>query len=45
MKINKNPAIIIYHSTEDNSVAFANIGYAGLIGTITAFSEIGLALS
>lgn len=34
--INQFPSITVYHSTEANSFAFANIGYAGLIGSLTA---------
>jgi len=45
MPINQNPLITIYHSTEPGSFPFANIGYAGLIGSITAMSSQGIALS
>jgi len=31
--------------TEKGSVPFANIGYAGLVGSITAFSSNGIAIS
>lgn len=34
--LSKNPTVIVYHSTEEESFPFANIGYAGLIGSITA---------
>lgn len=40
--INKYPSVIIYEPTEENSSAFANIGYLGLIGTLTAISKAGI---
>jgi len=45
MKINKNPAIIVYHSTEIHAIPFANIGYAGIVGSITAMNAKGIAIS
>lgn len=45
MRINKYPAIIVYHSTEKGSIPFANIGYAGIVGSITAFNAKGIAIS
>lgn len=43
--VNQFPAIVIYYPTEKGSVPFANIGYAGLVGSITAFSSNGIAIS
>jgi len=37
--------ITVYHSKELKSHAFANIGFAGFIGSITAVNEKGIALS
>lgn len=34
--VSKYPVITVYHSNEEGSYPFANIGYAGLIGSITA---------
>lgn len=34
--INKYPTVIVYHSTEEGSHPFSNIGYAGFIGSISA---------
>jgi hypothetical protein len=42
--INKYPLITIYHSTQ-GGYPFANIGYLGLVGSITAFSSKQIALS
>ncbi len=42
--VNKYPAIVIYNSIESNSFPFANIGFAGLIGSLTAFSSNGVAV-
>jgi hypothetical protein len=41
----KYPTVVIYHPTEENSIPFANIGYAGLIGTITGYSSSRIAIS
>ena len=40
--INQYPAIILYEPTEEGSKPFANIGYLGLIGTLTSMSKIGI---
>jgi hypothetical protein len=37
--MSKYPAIIIYESTEEESNTFANIGYLGMIGALTAISK------
>jgi hypothetical protein len=37
MPIGQYPTIVVYHSTEEGSVPFANIGWAGSIGTITGY--------
>ncbi len=39
------PTVVVYHPTESNSSAFANIGYLGLIGTITGFSSTNIGIS
>jgi hypothetical protein len=36
--------VIIYEPTEDGSKVFANIGYLGLIGTLTAMSKAGISV-
>lgn len=38
------PAITVYHSTEPGSVPYANIGYAGLIGSLTGFSNASIGI-
>ena len=40
--INQFPTVIIYKPTESGSKPFANIGYMGSIGTLTAMSKIGI---
>lgn len=40
--INQFPTVIFYDSTEKGSQPFANIGYLGSIGTLTAISKIGI---
>jgi len=40
--ISEYPAVIIYDSTEEGSNTFANIGYVGLIGVLTAMSKKGI---
>ena len=42
--VNQYPSVIIYDSTEENSKPFANIGYMGLIGSLTAMSKIGISM-
>lgn len=41
----KYPTAIIYHSTEPGSQVFANIGAAGLIGSISAQSNAGIGIA
>lgn len=43
--VNKYPLITVYHSTEKGSNVFANIGFVGLVGSITAFNAKGVALA
>ena len=40
--VNQNPSIIIYNPSEPSSKVFANIGYLGLVGTLTGISKIGI---
>ncbi len=40
--INEFPTVILYEPTEEGSKPFANIGYMGSIGTLTAISKIGI---
>jgi len=40
--ISQYPAITVYHSTEKGSIPYANIGYAGLIGTLTGISNASI---
>lgn len=40
--INQYPAVILYEPTEEGSHPFANIGYMGLIGSLTAMSQHGI---
>ena len=40
--VNQYPAIIIYNPSEAGSNVFANIGYLGIVGTITGMSKIGI---
>jgi hypothetical protein len=42
--VNQYPSVIIYESTEEGSKTFANIGYMGLIGSLTAISKIGISV-
>jgi hypothetical protein len=42
--VNQYPAVIFYEPTEEGSKAFANIGYMGLIGSLTAISKIGISV-
>lgn len=41
---NQYPAVVIYESTEEGSNTFANIGYLGLIGVLTAMSKTGISV-
>ena len=40
--INQFPVINLYEPTEEGSHAFSNIGYLGMVGTLTAMSKIGI---
>ena len=40
--INQYPLIVLYEPSEPGSIPFANIGYLGLIGTLTGMSKIGI---
>lgn len=42
--VNQFPSIVIYNSTEAGSKIFANIGFAGLVGSITGISKIGISV-
>ena len=40
--VSQYPGIVIYEPTEEGSNTFANIGYVGLIGVLTAMSKQGI---
>lgn len=40
----KSHIIVVYHSTEPNSITYATLGYCGLIGALTVVNEKGLAM-
>jgi hypothetical protein len=42
--INKYPTVILYEPTEEGSSPLANIGYVGLIGSLTAISKQGISV-
>ena len=42
LPINQYPSVVIYEPTEEGSQSFANIGYLGFIGALTAMSKTGL---
>jgi hypothetical protein len=42
--VNQYPSIIFYDSNEPGSHQFANIGYLGLMGSLTAISKIGISV-
>jgi len=42
--ISQHPSIVIYEPTEIGSNVFANIGYLGLIGTLTGMSKNGISM-
>lgn len=42
--VNRYPSIIIYEPSEANSNVFANIGYLGLIGSLTGMSKNGISV-
>ena len=41
---NKYPSVIIYESNEPNSHAIANIGFLGLIGSLTVIAKQGISI-
>lgn len=43
--VNRNPSMIVYHSTEEGSHPFANIGFAGFIGGLTVIGSQGVSIS
>lgn len=43
-QVNQFPAVVLYESNEEGSHPFANIGYLGLIGSLTAMSKIGISM-
>ena len=43
--ISKFPLITVYHPTEEGSVPFANIAWAGLIGSLTGYSSARIGVS
>lgn len=42
--VNEFPSVILYEPTEAGSQSFANIGFLGLIGSLTAISKIGISV-
>jgi len=42
--VNEFPSVILYEPSEEGSHAFTNIGFLGLIGSITAMSKIGISV-
>lgn len=42
--VNKYPSVILYESTEEGSHPFVNIGFLGLIGSLTAMSKHGISI-
>jgi hypothetical protein len=42
--VSNYPSIIIYDSSEPGSSVFANIGFLGMIGTLTAISKDGISV-
>jgi len=40
--VSQYPSVIIYEPSEEGSNTFANIGFAGLIGVLTAMSKNGI---
>jgi len=43
--ISKFPMIAVYHSTEPGSVPFANIAWAGFVGSLTGYSSAKIGVS
>lgn len=42
--VNEFPSVIFYEPSEEGSHAFANIGYLGMIGTLTSISKVGISV-
>jgi len=42
--VNQFPSVILYEPTEAGSHPFANIGFIGMIGSLTAISKIGISV-
>lgn len=42
--VNQYPALIIYNPSEANSNVFTNIGYLGVLGSLTAMSKNGITI-
>jgi hypothetical protein len=42
--VNQYPSIVIYEPSEEGSNTFANIGFLGLTGTLTAISKNGISV-
>ena len=38
--LNNYPIVVVYHSNEKGSQPFANVGWAGFVGSITGFSPV-----
>jgi len=43
--ITRYPVITVYHSIEPGSIPYVSFGYAGLVGTFTAFNEEGFGVA
>lgn len=37
--LNKNPSVVVYHVNEGDGFNFANVGWAGVVGSITAIGS------
>lgn len=44
-EIQRYPVVIVYHPNEGNGHKFANIAWAGVVGSVSGISEIPLAIS
>ena len=42
--VNEFPAITIYEPTEEGSIPFANVGWLGLIGSLTGMNKAGISI-
>jgi len=42
--VSRYPSIVIYEPSEEGSNIFANIGYLGLIGSLTGLSQNGISV-